>query len=722
MQGWSCHRAGIRAGAGFAAFALTAAVIVTGAGDALASSPVWKTQASVNVTLPGGQIEAISCSAANACTAVGTDLNTSGINVILAERWNGSTWQRQPTPDPAEDTLPAVAPDLLGVSCPAKSFCEAVGQYLLGTTEIGMAESWNGRGWTWQPFPFPVAAAGSAGMGQVSCASARFCEAVGSYQGVAGTQPLAAVWNGTSWRLQYPPAPAGAQFEQFDAVSCASPTFCEAWGGGNAGNPGPTIAERWDGKSWHMQTVPSNTTVDSVSCVSARFCEAVGSSAGVADADVWNGSSWRAQTMPGPGGTLAGVSCAATAFCEAVGEYFSNGNVLGQAAVWNGKAWSAQVPPNPATAGVTDLNAVSCVSASACEAGGDSRAAQGDPPRALAEAWNGHSWRLRSVVAPLGATSNSLRDVSCVSAAFCEAVGSHSDNAGNTVNLAEIWNGTSWTVQATPSPLNEFGPTSDQLTSISCVSTQFCEAVGPASAEVWNGTSWQVQTTPAGAVTPTSVSCATVDFCMTVNGFGQVVIWNGTAWSVGPKVTGFSQVASVSCLSASFCEAVGEGPSGENAAVWNGTSWSAQPTAGPAGVVLNAVTCPAVNSCEAVGAVYGLGNPVTLAETWNGSTWTVQLTPNPSVSQGSVFNSVSCVSASSCTAVGQYQFSNLGLSDTLAEVWNGTTWSLRSTPSNINAGQNILSGVSCVTGPACVAVGQTADLGLVQSTLIEAGD
>jgi hypothetical protein len=122
--------------------ALLAAVIVTGAGDALASGPVWQTQASVNVTLPGGQIESISCPAANACTAVGTDLSTSGINVTLAERWNGSAWQRQPTPDPAEDTLPAVAPDLLGVSCPAKTFCEAVGQYLLGPP----ASAWPSRG------------------------------------------------------------------------------------------------------------------------------------------------------------------------------------------------------------------------------------------------------------------------------------------------------------------------------------------------------------------------------------------------------------------------------------------------------------------------------------------------------------------------------------------------------------------------------------------------
>jgi hypothetical protein len=123
-----------------------------------------------------------------------------------------------------------------------------------------------------------------------------------------------------------------------------------------------------------------------------------------------------------------------------------------------------------------------------------------------------------------------------------------------------------------------------------------------------------------------------------------------------------------------------------------------------------------------VGALFGQGNSTTLAETWDGSTWTTQLTPNPSVSQGSNLLAVSCTVATSCTAVGQYQYSNLGLSDTLAEVWDGTTWSLETTQNNVNAGQNILASVSCGASNVCTAVGQTQDVGLIQSTLIEAGD
>jgi len=704
--------------AGLAAFALIGAVLAAGTGSALASGSVWTRETSPNVTVPGGRIESISCSSATACTAVGTNVDTAGIKVTLAERWNGKIWRRQPTPNPPEDTAPGVAPDLLGVSCPALSFCAAVGAYSLGGAQVSIAEVWKGHVWAQEPVPFVVGSE-SAEMNQVSCTSARFCEAVGSYTPFGTPLALAATWNGTSWRLQYPPAPPGS-IVNLDAVSCVSPTFCEAWGGGTPSSPGPSVAERWDGKSWHLQAVSANITVDSVSCVSARFCEAVGAAAGIPDADVWNGSSWRAQTMPGPG-TMTGVSCTSSSFCEAVGGFFntSTNEVQSDAALWNGKVWSAQLPPNPATAGVTHLNAVSC-SAGVCEAGGNSAAAQGSPPRALAEGWNG-DWRMQNAVAPAGATDNSLSAVSCVTATFCEAVGSHSDSAGNALNLAETWNGTAWKIQATPSPLSPSGLTFDGLDAVSCVSTDFCEAVGPGGAAVWNGTSWKVQATPPINVTPISVSCATVSFCMTTSGSGGVAIWNGASWSAGPGVSGFQQVASVSCVSASYCEAVGGGPQGENAAVWNGASWSPQPTAGPAGVVLDAISCLAVNSCEAVGATFG-PITVTLAETWNGTSWAIAPTPNPPATQSSILNAVSCTSAASCTAVGQNQFTNLGLTRTLAEVWNGKTWSLRSTPSNVNAGENILDDVSCVTSAGCTAVGTTQDSGLFQTTLIEAGD
>lgn len=684
------------------------------ANGAQAASTTWTVVRSPNVTLSGGSIHSVSCSAPKACTAVGTNLNTSGVFVTLAERWDGTSWQRQTTPNPPGNTNQSIAPDLFGVSCPAAGFCAAVGYYQSPVGQVSIAQTWNGSAWTMQPFPVPADSSGAELTG-VSCTSPTFCEAVGGYfdNTVGDNVTLAATWDGTSWSLQTTPNPGGFNFEQFNAVSCASPTFCDAWASGNGGNPGVTIAEQWNGSSWQMQTVPSNAMVNSVSCTSATFCEAVG----FGPAYEWDGSAWTSQTIPAPAGTggLGGVSCTSRAFCEAVGENNISGNVVGVAAMWNGSAWSAQATSDPAKSTFLQLTGVSCASPSSCEAGGYFEVQLGgNDPKALAEAWDGKAWQLQHAVAPPGAVSNSLSSISCVSASFCEAAGTRFDSSGNQVGLIEMWDGQSWHIQ--PSP--------QDAESVSCVSAQFCEAVvaGP-SAEIWNGTSWQVQTRPgAGDVTPQVVSCATVNFCMSADGFDQVDTWNGSAWSTGTAVPGFSIITAISCLSASFCEVLGEGPSGQDAAAWNGTSWTAQTTPAP---TASSVSCTAPTSCEAVGEVPDQsGKETTLAESWNGSTWTIQPTPNPTASQGSGLGTVSCTSANSCTAVGGYSSSNVtnfGVGLTLAEVWDGTTWSLRSTPNPSPAGDGLI-GVSCGASQICMAVGAKQDTGGINATLTETGD
>jgi hypothetical protein len=108
------------------------------------------------------------------------------------------------------------------------------------------------------------------------------------------------------------------------------------------------------------------------------------------------------------------------------------------------------------------------------------------------------------------------------------------------------------------------------------------------------------------------------------------------------------------------------------------------------------------------------------AARWNGTSWTVQAIPG----EDTETQEVSCAAADSCTAVGQSTSSNLtsfGQLQTLAEGWDGTTWSIPATP-DPSTGQNILSGVSCGTSGACTAVGQFQDPGGIQATLAETGD
>ena len=62
----------------------------------------------------------------------------------------------------------------------------------------------------------------------------------------------------------------------------------------------------------------------------------------------------------------------------------------------------------------------------------------------------------------------------------------------------------------------------------------------------------------------------------------------------------------------------------------------------------------------------------TLAEAWNGSSWSILWTPNVASQGQNVLSGVSCVSQSSCVAVGESYDNNLpGSGDPLVEAWNG---------------------------------------------------
>lgn len=79
----------------------------------------------------------MSCTSASACTAVG-DYSNSATRVTLAERWNGTTWSIQHTPNPPQGGI------LNGVSCPSASACTAVGGSSNSTTGVTLAEGWSG--------------------------------------------------------------------------------------------------------------------------------------------------------------------------------------------------------------------------------------------------------------------------------------------------------------------------------------------------------------------------------------------------------------------------------------------------------------------------------------------------------------------------------------------------------------------------------------------------
>ncbi|HEY2579842.1 MAG TPA: hypothetical protein VGI74_26315, partial [Streptosporangiaceae bacterium] len=324
-----------------------------------------------------------------------------------------------------------------------------------------------------------------------------------------------------------------------------------------------------------------------------------------------------------------------------------------------------------------------------------------------------------------GAGSNDLTDVACASAANCMAVGGYTNSSGNGQTLAESWNGTSWKVLTTPDP----GTTGNQFNSVSCPSTTRCIAVGGfvngsgaivTLIALWNGSTWSLQSSPNPSTSVNhlaGVSCASTTNCQAVGDFDNgttnvtlVESWNGSTWSVktSPSKGTFTFLNGVSCTSTSNCMAVGRFISSSGdftlAEKWNGTAWSIVPTPNPGGsndFELLRVSCATGSACMAVGDFFSSGVTETLTEKWNGSTWTHVTSPSPSGTDNDLFG-VSCAAANNCAAVGDQESGSATL--TLNESWNGSSWSVKTSPSP-SGSQNGLTGVACASTSACLAVG-----------------
>jgi hypothetical protein len=627
----------------------------------------------VSVPDPGGaSLSSISCTSTSACTAVG-DYNNGTATVTLAERWNGSSWSVQTTPNPGGGTNTV----LNRVACTSATSCIAVGDSYNGTVETSLAEAWNGSSWAIRTTP-NVTGQTVNQLNGLACTAAADCTAVG-YSGTnTGWSPLAEAWNGSSWSIQAVPSPGGSSFNPLNGISCTAATACTAVGYG--------FAERWNGTSWSVQAIArTKETLSSVSCVTATSCTAVGfyykAAIETMAAETWNGTTWR-EVNPAISASydsdgLSDVSCQNINACTAVGFYHNS--VSGNRALVEIQQlrWHPEEAPVPSGAIATGLQTVSCPTAKACMAVGGYETSGSTFPD-LIESWNGSTW---TILSSPNASNSNLSGVSCTSATACTAVGDVS-SGGSLLTLAERWNGTAWTVQSSPSPA---GAVSSYLTSVSCSSATACTATGfyqdgsgsrLSLAETWNGSSWTIQSTP------------------------------------NPSGSTDTEFNSVSCTSATACIAVGTylSPSYTMfAAAWNGTSWTLASLPSPSGSttsVLQGVSCSAANACTAVGDYSAGGRVLTLAQRWNGTSWAVQATPNRIAAPDSYLSSISCTSATSCTATGSAtQKSGTVRLSTLAERWNGTSWHMDAPGAPSGATHSDLTGVSCQSASACMGVG-----------------
>jgi hypothetical protein len=716
----------VLAGAGLA--------IAGGLAPGLAAGPVWSVTPTPNRVGPSiGSLAGVSCASARACFAVGP---VSGVTEpdphTLAESWNGSTWSILKSPSKG------LFSSLSSVSCTSASACTAVGAYYtLSTHQRALIESWNGTRWSVSSSPNPANAYGVA-LDGVSCTSATACTAVGSYLvNGGGYFTLIESWNGSTWSIVPSPNPTGASAligPNLNAVSCTSASACVAVGSYEAASSGVvrTLIESWNGAIWSIVPSPNQNLDDSyltaVSCRSAGLCTAVGQVGRFGSGTLiesWKGSTWSIVPSPNPSpgrGALAGVSCPSPTSCRAIGSYAnSKGVSRALAESWNGSTWSIVPTPNRGTVN-NALGGVSCQSASACVAVGDVTSTPNlRQSLTLAETWHAGKWSIARS-ANLVTYSNGLRDVSCPSARFCIAIGLYLNSKGVSRALAESWNGSAWSIMPSPNVGSR-----GVVGGINCRSSKFCFAVGTRVGktliEKWNGSAWSILPSPSVRFSNdlASVSCASASSCTAVGSYVSganvgtatfVESWNGKTWSFVPSPTGPSDtyLTGVSCVSATSCTAVGvfSGDSGVSQTLvesWNGSTWSipSSPDQGSGNNTLAGVSCRSMSFCIAVGNYVDAGGvSQTLIESWNGSTWSIPTSPDQGTGNNTLAG-VSCRSVSFCTAVGNYVNAE-GKSQALIESWNGSTWSIVPSP-GLGAEENQLFAISCATTTSCAAVG-----------------
>jgi len=368
------------------------------------------------------------------------------------------------------------------------------------------------------------------------------------------------------------------------------------------------------------------------------------------------------------------------------------------------------------------------------------------PPPPVAGAWS-------VVTSATAAGSSLLRSVAAVDANTVWAVGKGAGTDFIDRTLIQQWNGSAWSVVASPNPsLN-----GDVLHGVSAVSSTDAWAVGVANTRSgnfaraltlhWDGASWLDVAPPdvagqadqllaVSALSSQAVWAAGYSFSPSTGGHKPLIsFWNGNYWTITPVPSVFNSASAelngVTALDVNNAWAVGSTQDGNGATLplvmhWNGTAWSVATlpnvvAGGNVETTLRGVSASAANDVWAVGNLSGKN----LTLHYDGLVWSMVSSPNDLQKQTNYLASVTAISPNDAWAVGvSYSSSvNSAGSPVYSEVtttmhWNGSAWSLVLSP-DPSANHNFLAGVAKVSAKDVWAVGNTADFYNAAATMIQ---
>ena len=456
-----------------------------------------------------------SCASAGFCAIVGQYTDTTGsLSGLIDLLWKGA-WRSYTAPEPADNPAGGGPGDnatgnaysgLNAVSCPTAGFCVAVGTYKDGDGRYwGLIDAFSSG--TWRAIAAPEPAKDSAGQApsltetqtgltSVSCTSAVNCVAVGSYDDEVGFYyGLIETFSKGTWLPLEAPEP-----------------FKDGLGTGRG----------TDADSYQF------AGLNSVACTSTTSCTAVGRYkdanalqwplidmlkgtvwdpvAGPEPASNASGAKPGSRAQPDGGSYLLSVTCLSRTSCTAVGAYLdSSTHIYGLIDSFRDGAWQGVAAPEPAT----DISRVN--------PGTDADREE-------------------------GAT---LAAVACTSPRPCISVGSYKDSKGFQVGLVDVLDHGTWSALAAPEPSDDSAggrPGSDAtgeagttLKSATCTPEGLCIAVGTYNDSKGNSVglidmlhraTWHAVAVPAPestfqlgivvrqTVTVQTVSCAPDGFCV----------------------------------------------------------------------------------------------------------------------------------------------------------------------------------------------------------------
>lgn len=328
--------------------------------------------------------------------------------------------------------------------------------------------------------------------------------------------------------------------------------------------------------------------------------------------------------------------------------------------------------------------------------------------------------------------------ISCASAENCLAVDTL-DATGTATPIADAWNGKEWRPLAVRLPAG----TNGGLNHVSCKAGS-CLAIGSYSsnpggysygfAVTWNGKT--LKTIPAppasgGENTIDGLSCVSAKDCIlmtsSMDSDSSVIdTWNGSEWkaqSAADPDDVAAGISTLSCVSATYCVVGGSAQSSPGSkkpllASWNGKTITPMNVPAPAATdtptdygppVIYAVSCVSTTSCAAVGTYMTDSSATTgfgFTEVLSGNAWKENTITWPQGTSLSMLFGVSCTSAVSCLAVGGAGSSSTGLS-TAAVSYNGKTWVQQTDlPRPGNGDSDYFGDVSCPTAKDCITAGQ----------------